>query len=634
LKGLRLDAGVNVTIGNRPATIVRVLDLDSYLVRFESEEHRVVGRKDIDDPRSVSAPIRALDDYSPKETEEAYCWWEVLKPLLTGAISRGEKSDFIIEAGKVLGVDRATVYRRVKGYTGSVMSLLPKGGQGARGQRRMSAERDALLDAIIRKHYLVKNQPAPMTVYKEHLEIEFAKAGLRPPVLATFYARIAALDPIEVIEARQGKRASHDAKKRLMGSYPFAEAPLSSVQIDYWDYDLEVVDSVDRLPIGRPRLTMVIDTFSFMPIGYYLSLDPTGASSAGLAIFHSITRKERWLADLGVEMEWPVWGFPKMIHADNAKEFRGSMLRQFMANVDGELMNRKVKTPRYGPHIERYFGKLAFSVKHLPGATGSNIRERAKLPDPRKSASLTLGELELYLLSVIKEHINTKHSTLGMTPLEKWRSYFFEGTKQINKLPDEVDNLDFWRKELMPKTERTLQSYGVQWDLFHYDSDGLVALRQRHAKTPSKTFTVRRDPRDVSEVYVWDPDNKVYLTVRYRSPMSIGMSLWDQRATKRALEEQGLMHIGENEIFDAHKERIKRQELVASSKQDTVKARRQREQKRRHEDARKREKAVVTGSGPPAAVPRPIAVPLSAEPPPPESPAAPRRTDTFDDLDI
>jgi len=80
---------------------------------------------------------------------------------------------------------------------------------------------------------------------------------------------------------------------------------------------------------------MVIDTFSFMPIGYYLSLDPTGASSAGLAIFHSITRKERWLADLGVEMEWPVWGFPKMIHADNAKEFRGSMLRQFMANVDG-----------------------------------------------------------------------------------------------------------------------------------------------------------------------------------------------------------------------------------------------------------------------------------------------------------
>ncbi|MBD3833017.1 MAG: Mu transposase C-terminal domain-containing protein [Brevundimonas sp.] len=634
MKGLRLDAGVNVTIGKRPATIVRVLDLDSYLIRFENEEHRVVGRKDIDDPRSVSAPIRALDDYTPAETSEAYRWWEVLKPLLIGTVSRGEKSNFMIAAGKTLGVDRATVYRRVTGYNGTVMSLLPKGGQGGRGRRRMSTDRNALLEAVIQKYYLVRNQPAPMTVYKEHVEVEFGQAGLRPPALSTFYDRIAELDEIDVIEARQGKRAAHDARKRLMGSYPFADAPLSSVQIDYWDYDLEVVDSVDRLPIGRPRLTMVIDTFSFIPVGYYLSLDPTGASSAGLAIFHSITRKERWLADLGVDMEWPVWGFPKMIHADNAKEFRGSMLRQFMANVDGELMNRKVKTPRYGPHIERYFGKLAFSVKHLPGATGSNIRERAKLPDPRKTASLTLDELERYLLSIIKEHINTKHSKLGMTPLEKWRSHFFEGSKQINKLPDEVDNLDFWRKELMPKTERTLQTYGVQWDLIHYDSDALVALRQRHAKSPQKTFIIRRDPRDISEVYVWDPDNKVYLTVRYRSPMGVGMTIWDQRATKRALEEKGLLHIGENEIFDAFKERTQRQELVASSKKDTLKARRQREQKRRHEHARKRETSVLAGSRALAPLPKLVPVPQPVETPQPDNPPSPRRTDTFDDLDI
>lgn len=129
MKGLRLDAGVSVTIGKRPANIVRVLDLDSYLVRFENEEHRVVGRKDIDDPRSVGTPIRALDDYTPEETSEAYRWWEVLKPLLTGSIPRGEKSNFMVEAGQILGVDRATVYRRVTGYNGTVMSLLPKGGQ-------------------------------------------------------------------------------------------------------------------------------------------------------------------------------------------------------------------------------------------------------------------------------------------------------------------------------------------------------------------------------------------------------------------------------------------------------------------------------------------------------------------------
>jgi len=221
-----------------------------------------------------------------------------------------------------------------------------------------------------------------------------------------------------------------------MGSYPFAGAPLSSVQIDYWLYDLEVVNETTRNPIGRPCLTMLIDTFSFMPTGYYLSLDPPGAANAGMAIFHSITRKEKWLAGLGVEMEWPVWGFMKMIHADNAKEFRGTMMQRFVSFANTKLVNRKVHTPRYGPHIERYFGKLAQSVKHLPGATGSNIRERAKKRDPRKTASLTLADLELYLLSVIKEHINTPRAELGMSPLEKWRSYFFdpETGRQVQKL--------------------------------------------------------------------------------------------------------------------------------------------------------------------------------------------------------
>ena len=145
-----------------------------------------------------------------------------------------------------------------------------------------------------------------------------------------------------------------------------------------------------------------------------------------MAIFHSITRKEKWLAKLGVNMEWPVWGIMKMIHADNAKEFRGTMMQRFVRYANTKLVNRKVKTPRYGPHIERYFGKLAHGVKHLPGATGSNIVERAKKADPRKTARLTLVDLEIYLLSVIKEHINTPRKELGMSPLEKWKSFFFD----------------------------------------------------------------------------------------------------------------------------------------------------------------------------------------------------------------
>ncbi len=41
----------------------------------------------------------------------------------------------------------------------------------------------------------------------------------------------------------------------------------SCVQIDYWPYDVEIVDDNYRIPIGRPWLAMAIDTHTCMPNG-------------------------------------------------------------------------------------------------------------------------------------------------------------------------------------------------------------------------------------------------------------------------------------------------------------------------------------------------------------------------------
>lgn len=632
MPGLKLEVGEKVSIGGRPAELVQVLDLDRYMVRFPSRELRSVGRAEIDDPHSAETPKRAFEDYTAEEKAEAFRWFSAVKPLLDGGLRRGEKTVAADRAAQQLGCSRATVYRRLDQWDGEdPMTLLPYGGQGRGTGSRLEEAREALMQQVIRTHYLHRSQPSPTTVWNDKLLPAFAKAALPPPGRATFYRRIEELDPLEVIEARQGKRAAREAKKRVMGSYPFAGAPLSSVQIDYWLYDLEVVNETTRNPIGRPCLTMLIDTFSFMPTGYYLSLDPPGAANAGMAIFHSITRKEKWLAGLGVEMEWPVWGFMKMIHADNAKEFRGTMMQRFVSFANTKLVNRKVHTPRYGPHIERYFGKLAQSVKHLPGATGSNIRERAKKRDPRKTASLTLADLELYLLSVIKEHINTPRAELGMSPLEKWRSYFFdpETGRQVQKLPPEVGDLDRLRKELLPLQKRTLQHYGIQWDLFHYDSDALVVLRQRHAKTPDKEFMVRRDPHCLSEVYVWDDEAKMYLTVPLRNPRGVPMNIWEYRAAKKEVQARTGKRATENDIFDVHRERTERLERVLAAQRETLRVRRAAQQKKHHAETRKRQDAVIgrPPSAPPKQPPARLGDPVSPVMAPDDG------DDVFEDLD-
>jgi len=642
LKPANFRVGEEVSVGGRAGRFVKILDFDRFMVRFESGETRVVTAQEIDHEPVFSAPKRHYDDCSPDEIETAYRWHDTLKPLLEKSVGRGEREAFVAAAAHTLATSPATIYRRLEHWNGDPVSLLPGKRSGGQGQSRLGDERKALLAHIIDKEYLNRRQRNVVEVYHDFVLPAFADARLAAPGIVTLYRHINNVDPIHAIERRQGKRAARDAKASLMGKFPFGTAPLSCVQIDYWPYDAEIVDDIYRLPIGRPWLALSICTHTFMPTGFVLTLDPPSASVAGAAIFHAITRKEAWLNEVGVDMTWPVWGLPQIIMADNAKEFRGTMLRRFLAQEDRELLNRPVKRPQFGAHIERFFGTLAKKVKSMPGATGSNVQER-KTRDSAKTASLTLQEMELYLLSVLNEYMNTPHSSLGgLTPLQKWRSCFFENGVQVRELPEEPSNLEQLRIELLPFKMLTLQAYGVVWDLIKYDSDELVAMRHRHAREKGSTFTVRRDPRDISRTYIWDPDNKRYLTVPYRHAEGPPMSIWELRAVRADLKARGIKAYTELTIFDAYNERRKRLALLEEAQKLTRKAQRDNQRRLSQNTAIAREKAVIA-----AAVPTSLAAttPIARDRPAPHeptsrafslTPAAPivEPDDDYDDLDI
>ena len=634
------SVGEAVAISGRVGRFVKILDFDRFLVRFENGATRVVTASEIDCADAAVDTKRYFDDCSPAELELAYRWRDALQPLLDQKAERGKRETIIAAAAEKLGVSRATVFRRLEQWNGDPVSLLASKRPGGRGRSRLGDERDALLKFLIHKEYLNRKQRNVKEFYDEFVLPSFADARIPLVSLPTVYRHIEALDPVLVIERRIGKRAARDAKAKLMGKFPFGTAPLSCVQIDYWPYDIEVVDDIYRLPIGRPWLAMIIDTHTCMPTGYVLTLDDPSASVAGAAIFHSITRKEAWLKAIGVDMIWPVWGLPQILMADNAKEFRGTMLRRFLSQEDRELLNRPVKRPQFGAHIERFFGTLARKIKSAPGATGSNVTER-KTRDSSRTASLTLRELELHLLSVLKEYMNTEHASLGgLTPLQKWRSCFFENGAQVRELPEEPSNLEQLRIELLPFKMLTLQVYGVRWDKISYDSDELVAMRHRYARHKGMTFTVRRDPRDVSRAYVWDPDNKRYLTAPYRHAEGPPMSLWELRAVRAELKEKGRQAFTELEIFDAYKERRQRQALLEEAGKLTRKTQRENQRRRSQGVAIAREQTVLAAAAPPSP-----AAPIERSGPPPHEPTSKAFVlnplvraddvgDDYDDLDI
>ena len=122
-----------------------------------------------------------------------------------------------------------------------------------------------------------------------------------------------------------------------------------------------------------------------------MSFDPPGAMSVGLCLAHAMLPKETWLAQHDITTPWPLWGKPAVVHADNAKEFRGRMLTRAGENLGIDLHWRPVTQPHYGGYIERLCGTLNQSIHTLPGTTFSHPRQRGAYRSEQQAAEAFPG---------------------------------------------------------------------------------------------------------------------------------------------------------------------------------------------------------------------------------------------------
>jgi len=97
-----------------------------------------------------------------------------------------------------------------------------------------------------------------------------------------------------------------------------------------------------------------------------------------------------------------------------------------------------------------------------------------------------------------------------------------------------------------------------------------------------RKFTVRRDPRDISVVYFWDPEAKEYFRVPYRDTAHPAISLWELKEIRRQLQQQGRESINEDLIFAAY---ARMREIADAARRTTKAARRDAQRRRDHSDA-------------------------------------------------
>jgi putative transposase len=444
-----------------------------------------------------------------------------------------------------LGVSRRHVYtlvRRWRAGEGLVSDLLPGASSGGRGGGRLPDDVEAIVAEALRKRYLTRQRRTVASACRE-ITRECRARGLRAPSRGTVLRRIAQLDPVKAVSARQGPDAAR-ALKSAGGTPPEINGLLQQVQADHTPVDVIVVDERHRLPVGRPYCTVAIDVFSRCVVGMTVTLEAPSATSVGLCLAHAATDKRAWLERIGAEAVWPMSGKPLEMYTDNAAEFKSEALRRGCEQHGIRLRYRPPGRPHFGGIVERVIGTMMQMVHELPGTTFSSTAERGGY-DSGARAVMTLGELQRWLALAVACYHGEVHATLGRTPAAVWAEKAAQDGKPATVASETAFLVDF-----LPVIRRTLTRTGFTVGHVQYYCDALrpwIARRGQLGK-----FILRRDPRDprdVSRVWALDPDADAYLEVPYRTLSRPPVSAWEQQAAAARLCEAGRADVDENALF-------------------------------------------------------------------------------------
>ena len=461
----------------------------------------------------------------------------------------------VAEAARVLGVDRATIFRWRARFEADrrATSLLPRRRGRPCGTRRIDPRVDALIDEQLRSYYLRPERPTIRSLV-ERVHLSCDELGLPRPSWRAIKRRILRLDARTKLARREGATAARAVFTPVVEEYK-SSGPLDVVQIDHTTVDLIVVDEVSRQPIGRPILSLAIDVYTRVVTGFYLALDHPAILRAGVCVAQSVFEKDAWLAERGIDIPWPVGGLPRAVHVDNAGEFHSHAFTRVLEDFGVDVIYRPVARPHFGGHVERLIGTTMGAVHLLRGTTFSSVKARGDYPAEAR-AIMTLRELEHWLaLEVLGKYHHRIHSALKRPPIAVWSELAASTPLRMPK-----DRLEFLTG-LLPYQWRLPRRDGIHLLGIRYWSDALVGLLGYH----EGKLMIRYDPRDLSRVWVRRPDGR-HVEARYKNLAREPISLWEHNRAMERLRQQGRQEVTEEILFRAIREqrRIEDQALRSS----------------------------------------------------------------------
>ncbi len=442
-----------------------------------------------------------------------------------------------------------TLYRWLRSYERSgkdIRSLVPNYRRRGDYRPKIAPEVRQIIDKAITAIYLTPSRASVDAVYDEviaqiSLENNFREETgiekLKIPHRSTIYRLIVKLEPYEKARARYGKRAA-ELMYAPVQQGTRAKRPLERVEIDHTKLPFFVVDSSTRLPIGTPALTSAIDKYSGLVVGYYLSFEPFSFLSVMQCLLNAIRPKDYVKSKFpSVQHDWVTYGLMETLVVDNAKEFYSSHFKDACQQLQIHIQYTPPKMPWYKAGVERYFGML--NTKLLAGQPGNLLADFSSQYDydPKQNAVVSFEALqEMIHLFIIDIHNQDAHPEFKCPRSEVW-------LKAISLHPPALPPSNKELRVLVGLIEkRVISRRGVEFEGLYYNSPELVRLRsyfeQEDKRRKSGTrnrekATIKIDPNDLSNIYVFDPTFDNFIVVPALSfEYTQGLTLWQHKVIK------------------------------------------------------------------------------------------------------
>ncbi|MGE8065023.1 transposase [Pseudomonas sp. NPDC089569] len=550
MQGISIKPGVLVLAGNKQLEIIDSVSSSKIRVRdLFTGETLLISPGDIDfeikkntlfsNPDSGQSERNSLiESASEADIQLASERYDVLLPM---AGKRPLSKTDVTQCTEALKLSASQVYRLLDRLDINIgaLSLLPQRRGRVKGTKLIEADAEDIIQEVIEEFYT-----GPGITYQVIIEKVIDRCSLKcisPPSAATIASRLRAVNPRALLAKKYGSKAASQ-EYEVRGGKVLPEEPLELIQIDHAEVDCIIVDSEQRRSLIRPWVTLAIDVYTRVILGFYLSLWHPSTMSVALCISHAILPKERWLRLIGMpDGEYPFYGVPKRIHVDNAKEFVSKNLQDSCRKYGIELTWRPKGIPYNGAHIERYAGTLMTRVHLLPGTTMSSTKTKRQYKS-EKHAALSFFELREWITREIEIYHKKTQSELDCSPLLMWEKHFQKKDGSFS-YPPIIDDQKRLLIDFMPVKRRVLGRAGIKLNTIEYYSPIL-----KHFNIGTKCI-VRYDPEAINKIWVLPTGEQNYIEVGYADLRLPNTSLSEFKRARTKLRADSERRVPAAEVF-------------------------------------------------------------------------------------